>query len=103
MIEPRAIVFGAFSDKAVEIDDGAFEPDRRRVQRADRGKAAVRAFEAEDIEGARRIPAARHAHLTLVAPQAYEVGVAGRRRQRGLAPACVVDIALNQSHRRLLI
>ena len=56
----------------IEVADGTLEPDRRRMQRADRRKCSVRTFDADDGDVAGAVVEQRHVHGAGVAPQAEQ-------------------------------
>ena len=68
-IEPVSRVCGAGGFEAVKVANGALEPDRRRVMRADRGEFAVGAFQGEHGDGVRALLEQGKMHRILVAPQ----------------------------------
>ena len=73
-IEPGPRVGRAGRLQAVEVFDGALEPDRRRMREADRRELAVGAGEREHDDVGRRLLDQRHVHCVLVAPQPEQRG-----------------------------
>ena len=55
--------------EAIKVGDGALEPDRRRMMRADRGEFAVGAFQREHGDRGRGLLEQGKVHRVLVAPQ----------------------------------
>ena len=68
-IEPVPRIRRAGGFEAVKVGDGALEPDRRRMMRADRGELAVGAFQGEHGDGVRALLEQGKMHRVLVAPQ----------------------------------
>ena len=74
VIQPAAGVGRGFGLEAVEIADGALQPQRGRVRGADRGEATLGAGQADDQQlGGCRLGDEGHVHGLAVAPQASKV------------------------------
>ena len=68
-IEPGSSIGQAHRLQAVKVGDGALQPDRGGVQRADGGKLAARTFEREDADLRGGLLNEREMHRALVAPK----------------------------------
>jgi hypothetical protein len=85
-IEPRAQIPKTARLKPVEIADRPFEPDRRRVHGADRGKALVAALMGDDCALARFLVEQRHVHGADFRPQADQGKAPGGEIARHATP-----------------
>ena len=77
---------------AVKIADRALEPDRRRMEAADRGKAPRRHRKRNDAGRRRRRRRAARVDRVRVAPQAEQIAAALAERLRDRDPAGVIDL-----------
>ena len=89
-IEPRPQVPEPVRLESIEIADRTLEPDRRRMMRADRGKALVVALVADDAALARLLVEQRHVHGALLCPKAHQRPAAGSEIARNAAPGGVI-------------
>ena len=87
MVKPRPRVRKTLRDQPVKVMQGAFKPDRRRVQRADRGKRTSRAFDCHNGDLRRLLVEHGHVSGGSLAPQAKQRQVAGRQFRGHGAPA----------------
>src|SRR5690606_24745434 len=92
MIEPRPLVLKPERHEPEHIADGPFEPQCRRVDAGDGGKAPIRAGQADD-EGCARFAGVSlrrddgQVHGVAIAPVAEERRVAGSELPGAAAPA----------------
>src|SRR5262249_13880872 len=75
VIEPGAAVWRIGRRVAIKIADGPFEPDRRRMEATDGGKASINNAQRNDARIGRR-RAHGHVHAIGVAPQSEEIRLA---------------------------
>ena len=87
MVKPWPRVRKTLRDQPVKVMQGAFEPDRRRVQRADRGKRTSRTFDRHDGDLRRLLVEHGHVSGGSLAPQAKQRQAAGRQLRGHGAPA----------------
>ena len=84
VIQPGARVGQPHGFDPVQIAQRALQPDRRRMQRADRGITSVGTGDRQHADRRRRVRLQqRHVHLARLAPQARQRAV---RRRRGVPP-----------------
>src|SRR6202035_5185955 len=69
-----------------EAFDRTLEPDGGRMQRTDRRKISIGAFDTDDMNVVRGLAHHRHMHGAGVAPQAEQRGMAGRKLARHRPP-----------------
>ncbi len=67
VIEPRTLVRSMLGNEPVEVPDGSFESNSRRMELSDRWERAARTFEAQHPDGA--LLEQRHVHALFLAPQ----------------------------------
>src|SRR4029079_6328364 len=89
-IEPGPGIGQADRLNAIEVADGPFQADGRRMQRPDRGEAPVRARDGDDRNLTRTLGQRGHVHRARVAPQAEQRPGAGRQLVDREAPAILV-------------
>ncbi|MEJ0016958.1 MAG: hypothetical protein WDN25_10385 [Acetobacteraceae bacterium] len=88
VIEPRAGVRQALGHEPEQVVCRALQPDRRRMQRTDRGIAAVRAVQRQQHD---RAVEHRHVDAAGFAPQAQQRHLARSQRPRHLLPVRRID------------
>ena len=91
VVEPGPRVGQADRLEAEEVADRALEPDRRRMDGADRGKALQPAVEADDADPAGLLVEQRHVDGALLRPQAEQRPAAGGEIARDVAPGRFID------------
>ncbi len=92
VIEPRAAVRRAERREAIKIAHRALEPDRRRVEAADRGKVRGRHPQRYDARLGCAGDAHREMNLVLVAPQAQQIAAALAEFLSDRDPRRVIDL-----------
>jgi hypothetical protein len=90
-VEPRSRVGRARSFKAEQVADGALEPDRRRMFRADTRIAAVLAGVSQHDDVVIGLAEQRHVHVGCIAPQPEQRATSGGKEVDRLPPAFILD------------
>ncbi len=90
-VEPSARVGRANGVQPEQIADRTFEPDRRRMARADAWIVSIRAGVTEHDDTVETLAEQRHMHVGGVAPQPEQRAAAGRKMFDRLPPPVVAD------------